>query len=467
MNDIKVEYDYFRDLAYKTGSAIAKITNKSDVILISKRTSIEQLASFIGCILYGRIPVIIPHPSKKVFKNEFLDKMNKIDQVAKPVLCISDTEDLETYSQIWKTVDNIDVDVNILPQEKLDPEETAFIQLSSGTTALPKVIRITHQALIAQCDEYCNFIGLKPGDVVVSWLPLYHDMGLIACFLLPILMKISFVHINPFEWLSNPNMLFEQIEKYKGTHVWLPNFAFSYMAKRCTNSKCNISSMKQWISCSEVTHTKDVMNFVGQFRRIGARRKQMYVCYALAENIFAVSQGPLNAVNNIISCGTIIPGTSVLIKNGQNIIVDNKEGDIYIRSSCMASGLSVDTSGYYFTGDRGFISDNNLFVLGRSDDMIISYGKNIYPYDIENIVSSMNGIIPGRVACFGTKNSLGTEDVFVVAEGEADENAIREAILSNFDIGAKCKVVPRGYIIKTSSGKISRKRTREKVLSGN
>lgn len=463
--------------AMKRGSYISKITSEKDVVLISKRTSFDQIEAFIGCILYNRIPVIIPHPSKKVPRHEFMDKMNKIDQAVHPKLCISDEQEKDLFSAKWRTIcDTLPVDkLEPLPEIK-DNKETAFIQLSSGTTGLPKVMEMSHYALIEHCDEYAARLGMSDKDVVVSWLPLYHDMGLIACFLTPLLMNISFVHINPFKWLSNPELLFENIEKYNGTHTWMPNFAFSLMAKRCKNSTINLSSMKRWISCSEVVHKKDMMSFFRAFKKNGVQENSMQVCYALAENVFAVSQSDglhTSKYNGseIVSCGELIPGTSVLIKQGNSIITSSeKAGHVCIKSSYMAKNLKKSLHGYYETGDVGFIKDNNLYIMGRLDDMIISYGKNIFPYEFEQYVSGIKGIITGRVACFGAyKEKLGTQEVFIVAESmESDlerlSSLVFSKICSQFDINVKCFLRKRGYIIKTSSGKINRKKTCQKLL---
>lgn len=476
-NEIKNFKTFYKSCIMR-GSEIANCTNERDIILISKKTSFKQIEFFIGAILYNRIPVMIPHPSIKVFHKEFADKMKKIDSVTKPSLCISDWCDVDLFSEFWKTAHSFPesgVKSNNFDFKKND---VAFIQLSSGTTGLPKVINISHSAVIEQCHEYSNKLNLKSKDVIVSWLPLYHDMGLIACFMMPLLQKISFIHINPFEWLSNPEILFKNIEKYKGTHVWMPNFAFSYMSKRCKKSHCDLSSVSSWISCSEMTHKPDMLSFLSSFKDNGVTEDSLQVCYALAENVFAVSHSKLLKTThyekeNIVSCGEFIPGTSVIIKNNKNelIMSDKKAGNIFIRSSYMPIGLDFDEFGYYKTGDVGFIKNNNLYVLGRSDDIINSYGNNIFPYEIEKMVSNMDGIIPGRVACFGVYNKQsGTQDIYLVAESAIEnkkglKKKILEKILKKFEFRVKCSITKNGYIVKTSSGKINRKKTREKLLN--
>lgn len=460
VNGQLLPYNELIENATKMGASIQSLTKSRDVVLIAKKTSLEQLYCFIGAILANRIPIIIPHPSNKVSKEFFDEKMRKIDEVVHPSLCICDEENIDSFSIFWPTITDLSND-HELYKEAIHVDDVAFIQLSSGTTGVPKVIEVTHKAVYAQCDEYANFMKLTSDDVIISWLPLYHDMGLIACLMLPLLKKISFVHINPFSWLSNPSLLLEYIEKYKGTHVWMPNFAFAYMAKRCKNSY-DLSSMKNWISCSEITQYCDMVKFFEHFK---IPLEKISNCYAMAENVFAISHSKGIKINNQdVSCGELIPGTSVFIDAPEGQI-----GNIMIKSSYMAN-VELCEYGYYNTGDLGYFYENELYVCGRSDDMIICYGKNIFPYTIENFVSNIDDVISGRVACFGVYNkNKGTQEIYLIVEtndinNKELHNKIVLDVLKNFELSIICRLVPHNTIIKTSSGKINRKATRDKCI---
>lgn len=455
-------------LCKKLGSFIASNTNERDIVLIAKKTSVEQIAIFLGSIIYNRIPVIIQRPSSKVHLEFFNAKMKKISNALDVAMCVCEKRDESLFDKHFNTYSSF-IETEIFSAIKMNPEDTAFIQLSSGTTSLPKIMKVSHKNLIIHCLTYSKVADLKSNDSIISWLPLYHDMGMIACFMLPIICNIPFVHIDPFDWLANPRSLFDTIYKYDGTHVWMPNFAFSYLSKRVQNDMPNdyLKSLKQCISCSEMANIEDINRFRDKFIKCGLNKNAIKVCYALAENIFAVSQSSsIRSIDiygsKLVSCGKVVPGSSVIvIKNGKDV-TEQDEGDIYIKSLYMLTDDLSSFNGYYNTGDRGFIREGELFILGRSDDMIVSHGDNIFPYDIEKLVGSIEGIIEGRVACFGRFNKkIGTNEIVICAESDNPSNdlcsCISKKVQKNFGISSISCVKSRGWLIKTSSGKMSRK----------
>jgi fatty-acyl-CoA synthase len=197
-----------------------------------------------------------------------------------------------------------DVEVHIITPEmvkdaaskpgfpEIGEDDIAFLQHSSGTTGLKKGVALSHKSVLNQIESYSENLKLDSKDVIVSWLPLYHDMGLIACFILPMLKRIPVVMMDPFDWVRNPKMLFEQIEKNKGTLVWLPNFAFNFCAQMITE-KHELSSMKAFINCSESCKPHTFRIFYDAFKGWGLKKHSMQTCYAMAETVFAVTQSKL------------------------------------------------------------------------------------------------------------------------------------------------------------------------------
>lgn len=189
--------DFFYQ-ALKVGNNIAHQTNEREVVLLALSNKDQLPLMFIGCILFNRIPLIIQHPSNKISQNKFEQKLRYIIKSTNAKLCICDAQHNNNYN-LLKTLNypiphfSTKIEISIP-----NTNDVAFYQLSSGTTNLPKILKISHKHIIAHCDEYANFIGFTKEDVVCSWLPLYHDMGLIAGFLLPLLTQAKFVHINTF-----------------------------------------------------------------------------------------------------------------------------------------------------------------------------------------------------------------------------------------------------------------------------
>ena len=498
INSVLKEYDTeFYKKAIQVGNNIAAITHERDVVLLSL-TDTEMLPlMFVGCILYNRIPIVIQHPSHKISPENFDKKINHIIQKTGATLCITDTQYVPHYEHLLTTISELSQTTQNFDIDYPDINRVAFLQLSSGTTDLPKIIEVTHKQIVSHCDEYASFIGLTSEDVVCSWLPLYHDMGLVACFLLPLLTNTKFIHINTFDWLNNPKKLLETITNNQATHVWMPNFAFNYMATKFTGqdlSDINLSSIKQLISCAELTFGTDLENFYKTFAKTGLKPETFRVCYALAENIFAVSQstGIFSTVHKnqqYISCGQTLPGTSVIImKDGEDITTegDNKfiktlpgeiirQNDIKIGNVMIKSCYEPSTNersdffGYYDTGDLGFMENGHLYITGRQKDSFNSYGINIYPELIEHEVNKHSDILDGRVACFGVLNN-GTNDVHICAETHDPNNLnvakeITQQLQDLYNIVCGVHLKSQYYIIKTSSGKISRSATREKFLN--
>jgi fatty-acyl-CoA synthase len=396
-------------------------------------------------------------------------------------------------------------------------DDTAFLQHSSGSTGLQKGVMLSHRAVLNQIASYSEAIELTPDDVIVSWLPLYHDMGLIAAFVLPIMQAIPLVLMSPFQWVREPQLLLHAITRFRGTLCWLPNFAYNFLATRIRDTALegvDLSSIRAVVNCSEPIYAESHRVFAKRFAPYGFRESALTACYAMAENTFAVTQSTLGVVPRVdrvdrrqlmearvaeplpadsdvpgienVSCGRPIPECALrIVDEGRHDVPERHVGEIALHSDSMLSGYYLRPelsegaieAGWYFTGDMGYVADGELFITGRKKDLIIVGGKNVYPQDIENLLNDVAGIHPGRVVAFGVQNpALGTEDVAVLAEVD-DENAlegegrgeivraIRTRVAQATEITAHyVYLVPPKWLIKTSSGKIARAANREKYL---
>ncbi|OGQ00295.1 MAG: hypothetical protein A2Z40_03560 [Deltaproteobacteria bacterium RBG_19FT_COMBO_60_16] len=390
--------------------------------------------------------------------------------------------------------------------------DPCLLQHSSGTTGLQKAVALSHKAVLEHVSLYGRSIGIGTEDRVVSWLPLYHDMGLIAALELPLAYGIPTVQIDPFEWVQAPVLLLEAISRERGTLSWLPNFTYNLMADRIREEDLDgirLDTVRMLINCSEPVRNESHEKFFRKYARYGLRAEALAGCYAMAETTFAATQtepgraarvlladrealtrgnfaahvpGSARSAKACVSSGAPISGCSLkVVDEGGEELPDGRVGEIAIRSVSMFDGYrnqpdktaEVLKGDWYFSGDYGFRHEGEYYIIGRKKDLIIVAGHNIAPEDVEDAVNEVKGVIPGRAVAFGVDDpDTGTEKVCVVAETEeADEGrlkAIRRAIGEagiriNVTIAGVYLVPPR-WLVKSSSGKLSRKLNRQRVL---
>jgi fatty-acyl-CoA synthase len=499
-----------------------------EVVILILQHSAALIYAFIGAILHGAIPSIMPFLTEKLSPEQYRQSLTALIEITAPAAIITYPEFMDEVSgavgpgssvRAILTSDQITprTDPNFagMTGRERTPQDNVLLQHSSGSTGLQKGVALSHQAVFNQLDAYGQSIALKPQDVIVSWLPLYHDMGLIAGFLMPVLNRIPLVLMSPFDWVRAPYRLMQAVSQYHGTLSWLPNFAFNFCARTVRERDLESVDLSTWravINCSEPIHDKSHRIFFERFKGYGLRSSALATCYAMAENVFAISQGGIDgpvhvdeiSQNALLNEHTARPAVSgepavQMVSNGQAMfntrvcilnderrrLPDRQIGEIAIQSDCMLTGYykrddltqQVFHNGWFLTGDLGYMADGEIYVTGRKKDIIIVGGKNIYPQDLENLVSDVPGVHPGRVVAFGVDNNeTGTEDVVIIAEredGEVDDPAqaeiadeIRRRVNTGSDIALRyVRVVERGWLLKTSSGKIARRANREKYLS--
>ena len=371
---------------------------------------------------------------------------------------------------------------------------------------------LSHQAVINQLNDYSKAIHLSNGDVFVSWLPLYHDMGLIACWLMPVLLGYPLVIMSPFEWIRAPYRLLQAVSRYKGTLSWLPNFAYNFCAQKIRARDLegvDLSSWRAISNCSEPMRWDSHQAFYERFRDLGLRYEALNTCYAMAENVFAVTQGgidgpvvfedvdreslqvdkvarpgmPDKPVIRMLGAGKAITNTTVSILDSKgHALPDRHVGEVALQSNCMLSGYyhrpdateKAFINGWYLTGDFGYLVKGELYITGRKKDLIIVGGKNIYPQDLELLAYEVSGVHAGRASAFGVFNeNTGTEDVVLVAEVDNNDpaeqqkisDAIRVAVTRGSAVALRyVHLVGKHWLVKTSSGKTARSANREKFL---
>ena len=476
----------------------AKGIQPGEVVIIILKHSQELVMAFFGSMLSGAVPSIMPFLTEKLLPDHYRSALEALFEITKPAVIVTYQDFLpevqaaslgasireiiiseEIFDEKNDHADpqTVDIDFSTLNGTYCQPEEIALLQHSSGTTGLQKGVALSHQAVFNQLESYKKALNYSRQDIVASWLPLYHDMGLIAGFLMPILVGASLVLMSPFDWVRAPYRLIQAISRYRGTFCWLPNFAYNFCAQKIRDRDLegiDLSCIKAFINCSEPLYWRSHTCFMN-VSQVWFTPGALATCYAMAENVFAVTQGgiqspvildtidrqlmiekqvahPVQEFQNqddalrrpgeeenlnsltMLSAGQPIEGTIISIRDDNGKPVKERViGEIAIQSHCMLTGYfhrpdltsQAFADGWYLTGDLGYYANHELFITGRKKDLIIVGGKNIYPQDLERLAGEVDGIYPGRVVAFGVFNEAGgTEDVVILAETTIDETQI-------------------------------------------
>ena len=440
------------------------------------RSEPSLVVAWLGLVSAGFEPLILQYPTEKQNRAVWTGSIANSIQVAAldRILCAPDVvgllADLADAHPVPFTLDDLAAHA---PDAPFAFRADAIIQLSSGTTGHRKAIAFTRDQVAHHLNDYNAVMGLGSGDVCVSWLPLYHDMGFIACFLMPMLLGLPVVMIDPIDWVRQPGLLFEAIAAHRGTYCYMPNFGYEIMAKQRTGAPgaglgTGLATIRRWVSCSEPVYADTARRFLAA-HAIPAER--FAACYAMAENVFAVTQSDGLVVVEAdgveqVSCGTPIPGVELAIRDGQ----------IHVRSATavqayLGGAQVADERGFYPTGDLGHVAAEGpgaggLVVTGRSGDVLNIAGKKYMLNDLDYAVNQAFPAAKGRAAALASHNPrLGTEQLLVLAESQDfylrdDAAAVAAAVAERTGVEAvDVHYVPPGFITKTSSGKINRKKT--------
>ncbi|MDX2158260.1 MAG: AMP-binding protein [Hyphomicrobiaceae bacterium] len=487
--------------------------DRDDVVVIMLDHSIDVMTSFIGATLCGAIPSVMPLSTKKQDPQLFWPAHKKLFERT-GVKAIVTSPAGKGHIQRWVLPESAGrPSVPIIESHEhrdhpadltvadLCPGSLALLQHSSGTTGLKKGVALSHEAVLAQTAAYASAIGFSERDRVASWLPLYHDMGLLTSFLMPAILGATIVASDPFEWVMQPHDLFAMIEDHKCQFTWMPNFAFEHLVRTDDPDRsCDLRSMKAFINCSEPCKKVTFDRFAAAFARHGVTPEMLQTCYAMAETVFAVTQTRCGqrvgsaankfdqagafAIPHTVSVGVPISGMEIRILDADNRpLADGLAGQVAVRAPYLFSGyyrLPEDTQkafadDWYLTGDIGAVTDGELYIVGRIKDVVVVHGKNIVAHEIESEIGAAPGVKPGRAVVFGVFNpAVGSEELVVVAE--ADHTAQpTEAKAVSADIrervNAACGIYPSrvlivepGWLVKTTSGKISRSDNQRKYL---
>lgn len=519
--------------ARAVASRIQKLNMKGERALLLYAPGLDFIVGFFGCLYAGVIAVPV-YPPNPVQPARTLKRLQAIVADAGAKLAITTSAILKKVEKLaapelallhWLASDTI-VNENVGNGEWEDlgitSQDLAFLQYTSGSTGAPKGVMITHQNLLHNAEMVYQAFSHKPGDSYVSWLPTFHDMGLMAGVLQPLYGGFSAVLMSPVSFLQNPFRWLQAISDYKATTSGGPNFAYDLCLRRISAEQRATLDLSSWsvaFNGAEPVRRETLERFAKTFGPCGFRKEALYPCYGLAEATLIVSGGSKTAEpitrnvvtqalenhrveeasrsevdsRSLVSCGSALVGEEIAIVNQVTLTrcLPHEVGEIWVRSPSAGVGYwnreaeSTQTFKAYIantnegpflrTGDLGFLQDGELFVTGRYKDLIIIRGHNHYPQDIELTVERSHPALRAGCGAAFTAEVDGEEHLVVVQEidlsraPDLDEvfAAMRQSVSENHELQLYAiALLKPGSIPKTSSGKIQRRACRAGFIKG-
>jgi len=493
-------------------------------VAIMLPTGDEYFFAFMGILFAGGVPVPIYPPARLSQIEDHLRRNSAILRNCGASIMIIIPE-AKRFAQVLKTqvenlrslvtVGELRAESRIHQDTRIRSQDIAFLQYTSGSTGNPKGVILTHANLLANIRTMGDVARISASDVMVSWLPLYHDMGLIGTWLNSLYYSGLLVLMSPLSFLSRPERWLWAVHRYRGTLSAAPNFAYELCLKRVRDDDIRELDLSSWrVACNgaEPVSPETVERFCQRFSVYGFRREAFMPVYGLAECSLCVTFPPLDRgpiidriqrdpfmldgraipagqaetrVLNFVSCGLPVPGHEVRIVDPANIEVPERyEGRLQFRGPSATSGYfrnPEDTKHLFHdswleSGDMAYIAEGDVYITGRIKDIIICAGRNIYPQELEEAIGNIEGIRKGNVVVFGTADpASGTEQLIVLAETREEDSRKLEEL--RFEINAltmdlagtsayNVELAAPGTILKTSSGKIRRSANRHLYESG-
>ena len=520
-------YREMREDAMKAARQFAAMgIEKGDRVALVAETGAEFAALFCGCIYAGAWPVPLPLPTGFGGKEGYIEQLSVQLDSSDPKILLYPAEIGEMASaaaerqgcegQSWEDfVDRPDPEAD-LPEAQ--PDDICYLQYSSGSTRFPTGVAVTHEALLHNLYGHATGVNLGENDRVVSWLPWYHDMGLVGCFLSPIANQASVDYIKTEHFARRPLAWLDLISRNQGnTLSYSPTFGYDICARRIS-SQSNVGErldLSRWRTAgngADMIRPDVMQNFVNAFAGAGFKASAFTPSYGLAEATLAVTVMPpgegirVELVEEerlsgrprdltrparyraIVNCGRPLPGMEVEIRGeDESPRGDHQIGKVWCRGKsvmhsyfrneeatedCLVAKENGDV--WLDTGDMGYMADDYLFIVGRAKDMIIINGKNHWPQDIEWAVEQLPGFNHGDIAAFAVETDNGEEAPAVLVHCRVSDpeeriklrNQIADKVRGVTGMNCVVELVPPRTLPRTSSGKLSRAKAKKLYLSG-
>lgn len=497
---------------------------KTAKVTLMLPTSSSYFFSFIGVLIAGGVPVPIYPPVRLSQIESYIRRHQVILANCRAEVMIT-TPEIQRYSVLLKSlVPSLKHifsanDFAPFPEKTVSlkprPDDIAFIQYTSGSTAAPKGVLLSHNNLLANIRAMGTASQVSPEDIFVSWLPLYHDMGLIGAWLSTFYFSARLVVMSPLEFLARPQRWLWAIHRHRATISAAPNFAYDLCIYKVDENELEGLNLSSWrLACNgaEPVIPNTVRDFCQRFARYGFNPKAYWPVYGLAESSVGLSFPPIGQAPIIekiqrdvftakgramladeqepnalefVCCGQALPGHEMRVVDDMDLeLPDRQQGHLQFKGPSATRGYldaAEKTQALFHgewldTGDLAYMDNGLLFLTGRSKDIIIRAGRNIYPHEIEEAVGNVTGVRRGRIVAFGYPDAQSGQERLVVLV-ETRETAVQARQALRQDIITACAdivdlppdevlLAPPNTVLKTSSGKLRRSACQALYLQG-
>ncbi len=522
--EVSRSYAQFRAESHRVAGALVEAgLRRGDVVALVIADSEQFLTALFGTSLAGLVPASLYPPATTADLARYFESTLGTLRAAGARAVVTTAALKDGFEQARGTCPDL---ATVLVRETLDAsplasppavalDDIAFVQYTSGSTSRPKGVALSHRSLAANitATDGPDGLALGPADVAVSWLPLYHDMGLVGQTLGAVYEGCRAVLLTPHAFVKRPAEWLRAITRYRGTVSFAPNFAYDLCVRRVKDRDLGGLDLSSWrvAGCgAEPIHASTLAAFAEKFRPVGFRASSFVPSYGLAEHVLAATFAPRDRAPRVdqiapddladrriatpsaadapdavavVSCGRPFPGHQLRIVDEAGAdLPDRRVGEILLAGPSVMLGyykqdeLTAWTlrGGWLHTGDLGYTADGELFVCGRVKDIIILNGRKYHPQDLEWAANELPGVRRGRVVAFGTtKGPASAERVVMVVEpsgtAQAGElvDAIRRRVGDLFGVYVdEVVLVPSGTIGRTTSGKVQRAGTRARYERG-
>ncbi len=478
---------------------------------------------FFACQYAGLIPVALPAGIQLGAHGAYVSQVRRmLKSCAASIVVAHDTHAkfmAEAVQGLDLQITGTQGDFDALPEadvefEPLGADDPAYLQYTSGSTSFPRGVEVTQKTVLNNLMEIARYgLKLTAKDRFVSWLPFYHDMGLVGFILVPLIGQLSVDYLGSRTFAMRPRLWLKLLSDKGGTISSAPTFGYALCAKRLRPSDVEGYDLSKWrVACvgAERINPEPLQSFADILQPSGFDRNAFVACYGMAECVLATSFAPLgeglivdvvdrklmaetgearpsngNAIDTsaYVDCGKLLPGFEFSILDDDGTELGNRHcGHIYLKGPSVMRGYFKDEEstsavlsddGWLNTGDIGYRIDHHVVITSRSKDVIIIKGRNIWPYDLEVLAQQTGGVKLGGVAAFSV-SAVDQEEqaVLVVETKEKDTHKrlhiikeISRSIHANFGINVVIDLTPRGTLPRTSSGKLSRSQSKQDYLA--